>query len=221
MAWAAGMGTACMACHVMALHACCPPWHVAPVASRAPPCHATHALAAHQSPAGPSGSCVREICRTTGTDIKSWTADPDGQCSRSCRVFRWVCAVWDGRAAGEGMAWDGVAWRGHGMAWRGVAWHGMACGRPPHSPCCPVGRVASWIAGWGSSASCMASCHGSLRGTAHSLHTSHVLPCLAAGSRARARAWRPRWASCATPWPATRSCARGPTQVGLGRALRV
>ncbi|KAL4446280.1 hypothetical protein ABPG77_003087 [Micractinium sp. CCAP 211/92] len=37
---------------------------------------------------GPSGASIREICKASQTDIKSWTAPPDDLCNRSCRVFR-------------------------------------------------------------------------------------------------------------------------------------
>ncbi|KAL4423797.1 hypothetical protein ABPG75_001098 [Micractinium tetrahymenae] len=37
---------------------------------------------------GPSGASIRDVCKASQTDIKSWTAPPDEQCNRSCRVFR-------------------------------------------------------------------------------------------------------------------------------------
>lgn len=137
-------------------------------------------------PAGPSGSCVREICRTTGADIKSWTADPDEQCTRSCRVFRWACRVgWQG--AGEG------AWHAGGGIMHG---HEVQCG------------AGGQLHGIMPCMHCLC---------AHARHLDpHAAPCLAAGSRGPARAWRPRWASCVMPWLATRSCVRAPTQVGQG-----
>ncbi|GAB4814819.1 hypothetical protein N2152v2_001865 [Parachlorella kessleri] len=36
----------------------------------------------------PSGSSVRDICRLCGTDIRSWTCEPDGICSRPTRQFQ-------------------------------------------------------------------------------------------------------------------------------------
>eukprot|EP00887_Chlorella_sp_A99_P001213 scaffold14.g1213.t1 len=57
---------------------------------------------------GPSGSSIRDICKLTGANIKSWTVNPDGMCPRPARQF-----VVDGPApavaAALGVVCDAVA----------------------------------------------------------------------------------------------------------------
>ena len=62
-------------------------------------------------PPGPSGACVREVCRASGCDIKSWTAEPDARCPRASRVFRCVCV---GVGGGHGTPAWGTAQARHG-----------------------------------------------------------------------------------------------------------
>lgn len=37
---------------------------------------------------GPSGASIRDVCRATGADIRSWTTVGDGRCRRPTRTFR-------------------------------------------------------------------------------------------------------------------------------------